>query len=339
MTVNCKHDSINYMNNSKKIVEYLSSNQATVSDITEYIGISRQAIHRILNNLVAEGAVTKSGRPPTVYYSVSSDLATITSIPSTDIIVDGVIKEVIEDNYMYVTAFGQKLVGWEGFTKWCFERKQDVTKMAKIYSETIKTYNSYKKDGLIDGMTKFMETFEDVALNEVFYLDFYSVEIFGKTKLGQLLLFAKQSQDQAMMNQMIDDIKPGILSVMEKFNIDGVAFIPPTVKRERQLMKQLQKRLNLNTRIVSLVKIKTPVVVPQKTLNKLEDRITNARETIVVDDRNRYTNILLLDDAIGSGATLNEVAKKIRQKGICSGKIIGLSITGSAKGFDVISEV
>ena len=87
------------------------------------------------------------------------------------------------------------------------------------------------------------------------------------------------------------------------------------------------------------MKVKTPVIVPQKTLNKLEDRIINARETIVVDDTSKYTNILLIDDAVGSGATLNEVAKKIRQKGICSGKIIGLAITGSVKGFDVISEV
>ena len=39
------------------------------------------------------------------------------------------------------------------------------------------------------------------------------------------------------------------------------------------------------------------------------------------------------------GATLNETAKKILKKGLCGGKIIGLVITGSLKGFDVISEV
>lgn len=52
-----------------------------------------------------------------------------------------------------------------------------------------------------------------------------------------------------------------------------------------------------------------------------------------------YRNILLIDDALGSGATLNEVAKNIRQRGICKGKIIGFVITGSPKGFEVISEV
>lgn len=50
-------------------------------------------------------------------------------------------------------------------------------------------------------------------------------------------------------------------------------------------------------------------------------------------------NVLLIDDAVGSGATLNEVASQIKQRGIASGKVIGLAIAGSLKGFDVISEV
>jgi len=48
---------------------------------------------------------------------------------------------------------------------------------------------------------------------------------------------------------------------------------------------------------------------------------------------------LLLNDAVGSGATLNETAAQMKLKGIVKGKIIGLAITGSFKGFDVISEV
>jgi DNA-binding Lrp family transcriptional regulator len=327
------------MDNAEKIVQYLKTNQATVNEIADYLTISRQAVHRILNRLIDEGSVTKIGRPPKVYYSLSAKISQTNNIITGSYNVDPAAKRVVDDNFLYITSFGQKALGWEGFIEWCTERKQDVVKMAKLYQETTKKYNEYKKSGLIDGMPKLQSTFDDVALDEVFYLDFYSVEVFGKTKLGQLLLFAKQSQDQTLMNQLIDSIRSDVLGVIKKFNIDGVAFIPPTVKRERQLMKQIEKRLALHERRVSLVKVKTPIIVPQKTLSKLEDRIINARETIVVDDTSKYTNILLIDDAVGSGATLNEVAKKIRQKGICSGKIIGLAITGSVKGFDVISEV
>jgi predicted amidophosphoribosyltransferase len=89
---------------------------------------------------------------------------------------------------------------------------------------------------------------------------------------------------------------------------------------------------------ISITKIKTDIVVPQKTLNKLEDRVENAKKTFVVNEMGKYKNVLLIDDAVGSGATLNEVAKQIKEKGIAK-KIIGLAITGSFKGFDVISEV
>jgi predicted amidophosphoribosyltransferase len=51
-----------------------------------------------------------------------------------------------------------------------------------------------------------------------------------------------------------------------------------------------------------------------------------------------YNRILIIDDAIGSGATINEIAIKIREKGIAK-EIIGLAITGSYKGFEVISEL
>ena len=95
--------------------------------------------------------------------------------------------------------------------------------------------------------------------------------------------------------------------------------------------------LPINT--LSVTKIKTEIIVPQKTLPKLEDRIENARKTIIVDDKRKYKNILIIDDAVGSGATMNEIAKQIKNKKMMSGKIIGLAITGSFKGFDVISEI
>jgi predicted amidophosphoribosyltransferase len=44
------------------------------------------------------------------------------------------------------------------------------------------------------------------------------------------------------------------------------------------------------------------------------------------------------DEIIGSGATINEIALKIKAKGIAK-EITGLAISGSYKGFDVISEL
>ena len=140
------------------------------------------------------------------------------------------------------------------------------------------------------------------------------------------------------MRELSDDIKPRIDEMIKKHKIDGIGFIPPTVKREVQFMRELEKNLKEKLRRVSIVKVKSEIMVPQKTLTKLNDRIENARNTIIVDERGSFENILLIDDAVGSGATLNETALQIKQKKIAK-NVIGLAITGSFKGFDVISEV
>lgn len=50
-------------------------------------------------------------------------------------------------------------------------------------------------------------------------------------------------------------------------------------------------------------KVKTEIIVPQKILSKLEDRIENASGTIILTESGKYRNILLIDDAVGPGAS------------------------------------
>jgi len=73
-------------------------------------------------------------------------------------------------------------------------------------------------------------------------------------------------------------------------------------------------------------------------LNKLDDRVENAGKTIILTENIKYKNVLLVDDAVGSGATMNEVARQIKDKKIAK-KVVGVAITGSFRGFEVISEV
>lgn len=323
------------MKTSEKIIKYIKENkQATVHELVEFLGISRMAVSKQVSNLLADGNLIKIGRSPKVFYLIAEKAEEKIFLE-----IDKNTKKIIEENFLVITPAGDRKEGVDGFTYWCQKTKQLIEKTAKEYVRTLEKYNKFKKNGLVDGVVKFKITFPKVNLDRIFYLDFYSIERFGKTKLGQLLLYAKQSQNRKLMKELAVDIKPKVDYLIKKYEIDGIGFIPPTVKREIQFMKELQKNLHPNVRILSLVKIKTEISVPQKTLNKLEDRIENARRTIIVDEANKFNNILLIDDAVGSGATLNETAGKIRSRGICKGKIIGLSITGSFKGFDVISEV
>jgi len=323
-------------NTSKKILEYISNNtQATGSELADAFDISDRAIRKQLSKLLEDNKIRKIGKPPKVYYLINEKTEREEMYKDVNLNV----KKEIDEKYLIITPAGEKKEGWEGFVYWCKKNNLPVAKTAVEYLKTLKKYEVFKNNGVISGTTKIKSTFNNLYLDKVLYLDFYSIERFGKTKLGQLLLYAKQSQNKKLMKEIVEQIKPVVKSIIKKYKIDGIGFIPPTVKRETQLMKILEKGLKENIRKVSIVKVKTVVAVPQKTLNKVNDRIENARDTIIVDENSSYNNILLIDDAIGSGATINETAKKIKDKKICKGKIIGLAITGSFKGFDVISEV
>ena len=67
---------------------------------------------------------------------------------------------------------------------------------------------------------------------------------------------------------------------------------------------------------VKIEKLKTPIIVPQKTLSKLQDRIYNAKNSMIVTEKSSFNHILLIDDAVGSGATLNEIAFQLKDKNI-----------------------
>jgi hypothetical protein len=47
----------------------------------------------------------------------------------------------------------------------------------------------------------------------------------------------------------------------------------------------------------------------------------------------------MIDDFVGSGASLNELAAKIKNKKVATNKIIALGLTGSLKGFEVVNQV
>lgn len=325
---------MNFMKTSEKIIKYIKTKkQASAKELTDYLELSERAVFKQLNNLLAKNKITKIGNPPKVFYLLKKEKE---EEPIAEL--DLKTKKVIEENYLIITLAGERKQGVSGFVYWCRKNNLPFEKTAQEYIKTLEKYRAFRRGGFLNGMDKLKATFKKVNLDGVFYLDFYSIERFGKTKAGQLLLYAKQSQNKKLTKELAEDIRPKINKLIKKYKIDAVGFIPPTVKREVQFMKELEKRLQLTVKKISIVKIKTDIIIPQKTLNKLNDRIQNSQKTIIVDEPVKYRNVLLIDDAVGSGATLNETAGQIKRRETAK-KVIGFSIAGSFKGFDVISEV
>ncbi|MEK7167137.1 MAG: hypothetical protein AAB732_01875 [Patescibacteria group bacterium] len=328
------------MNKNKtinKIFEYIKINSnVNPSRLADKFNLGRAIIHRHLNKLQEKGLIFKIGAPPKVFYSVQKN----TPAFQKDLIdlIKNKDKKIIQKNFYFVNVDGTILKEVAGFILWCKDRNFDIKKKAKEYVSIITKYDKFKNKKLIDGTKKIKATFQNIYVDKVYFVDFYAIEIFGKTKLGQMLLYAKQGQNRKMMKEIILNIKPKIESLIKKEKINAVGFVSPSLKREIQFMKVLEKELNFPLPIISILKTKTDVIVPQKTLSKLEDRVKNAQKTFVVNENRFWNKILLIDDAIGSGATINELAHKIKKQKIAK-KVYGFAITGSLKGFDVISEV
>lgn len=327
------------MGNRDKILELIGKNgQQSIKQLAETLDISLSMTHRHVRKLLDEKQITRIGRPPRVFYILASHTKEV-SISMGSLNIDEKTKSIIDQNFLYISAMGERINGWNGFVVWSEKRSFDVAQKCEEYMQIYEKYEALKKGGVISGKQKMVDTFAGkLCLHDVYYADFYAWEVFGKTKLGQLLLYAKQSQNRKIMKEIVMQIAPVISAVIKNHNIDAVGFIPPTVARRVQFMKIMEEILALSLPTVELVKVETDIVTPQKTLNKLSDRIENADHTIVVAEKKSYTNVLLIDDAVGSGATLNQVACKLLRTDTAK-KIYGFAITGSVKGFDVISEV
>jgi DNA-binding Lrp family transcriptional regulator len=304
-------------------------------DLATALGISKSAIHRHLRRLVESGQLKKQGTSPYVVYLISE--ASKVSAKSE---IDHRFSEVIENNYIFFTPDGRELLGVDGFLYFLKQTKQDkdLDARAKEYCSIIKSAEEHRtKDGLIDGTGKISQTFDEIFLEHIYYSDFYSLPKYGKTQLGQYLLHGKSGQNRKLIRMIFELTKNDVHQIIKVHKIEALAFIPHSIPRKISFLNEFKKLLSLNLPEIKLAKAYAGnVAIAQKSLSKLSERIENAQNTIFVKKSAEYKRILIIDDALGSGATMNEVARKIKTP---TTKVYGYAIVGSMKGFEVIKEI
>lgn len=141
---------------------------------------------------------------------------------------------------------------------------------------------------------------------------------FGRGKLAEIAFYAKQSQNQTLIRETLDLVLPKIGCLISSEGFDAIAMTPWSIERKNQLLKYLQESLSpYGLPFVQVIKYyEHNIRIPQKSLKTREERIQNARNTIYVHDKNisNYKKVLLIDDFVGSGATMNETAKKLKDE-------------------------
>lgn len=312
--------------------------ELSVKEMVSKTSYSKQMVHLVLNKLVDDKILEKLGQTPkTIYRLIKINLEPIADeIGFSKSEVDFLNKAMI-----VVTETGNLLTGKEAFIQWCKQRKLPAEKTLTEFILTKQKYNQYyESSGIVNGIAKLKGTkgYDKIWIDELYYLDFYAIERFGKTKLGTLLHYAKQGQNKFLMNLMMQEITERVKIFLKTSNADAIGFVPPTIRREVQIMKFIQNKLNIALPVLEIKKISGIIPVPQKSLSKLDERIRNAENTFAITEQRIFNHILLIDDAVGSGSTLNQISGKIKNKGIAS-KITGLAIVGSFKGFDVVTDV
>lgn len=322
-----------------RIVQSLNEKgELAIKEMVDLLEVSKQAIHVAINQLLEDGQVVKFGRVPKTIYRLATEK------PANHLETDAIAahkQAFLAAHFLVITEIGTMLEGVDAFAHWCKQRKLPLEKTIDEYIRTKEKYEIYYNSiGIVEGIEKIANTkgYNTISLDQVYYLDFYAIERFGKTRLGTLLHYAKQGQNKFLMKRLVAELKPKLLALLNENSFDAVGFVPPTIRREVQLMKYLETHLKVNLPKIAIQKISGLIPVPQKSLNKIEERINNAENTFAVTETVTYNHLLLIDDAVGSGSTLNQIAGKIKQKGIAQ-RITGLAIVGSFKGFDVVTDV
>jgi len=116
-------------------------------------------------------------------------------------------------------------------------------------------------------------------------------------------------------------------------------FVPHSIPRKLPFLPEFQNNLQLTLPNVTVKKLfRGKVAVAQKSLSKASERIENAEKTLSIPhDIKVQGRVLVIDDAIGSGATLNAVAQKLLHQGAT--EVFGYAVVGSYKGFEVLHQV
>jgi len=325
------------MKTRDKVIKLLQKNdQISIHEMANALSVSRQYIHRLILELESDNLIMKVGVPPKVYYTLLNPTDKSQYI---NITYDQEL--FLQRHFIAVDPLGQKLEGLQAMKYWCAKQNLPLEKTIEEFIHTRQNDLEYfDSESLIHGLEKLKNTsgIGQVYVDELYYLDFYAIERFGKTRLGTLMHYAKQGQNKHLITIIVNEIKQRILNLIQSKNIDAVLFVPPTINRKVQIMDVLEKYLAINLPLIQISKIKTSIIIPQKALSKIFERVANAKNTFVIPAQKNYNHILIIDDAVGSGSTINEIAAKVKNKKVAK-KVSGLAITGSFKGFDVISEL
>lgn len=287
------------------------------SEIADIVWKSRTIVHKYLNELVKRWEITKIGTPPYVKYQ-KKNIKKNQNIKKNmdDILINYEDKKILDEAFYKISSTWQIQKWFEWFKKWCekrnFDFKTKKNSFINIYKHIQKLQDNCWN---IPAKRDFWKKFDKIYLNNVYYSDQYTRMDFWRWKLAEMAFYAKSSQNKKLIDETLDEIMYKIKCIIKSNNYDAIAIVPWSIDRKNQLLKILKDKLKvLDLPFVNIIKYYSSwIIVAQKSLKTRQERIENAQNTIFVDDIKTYDKVFLIDDFVGSGSTLNETAKKLKE--------------------------
>lgn len=315
------------------------------SEIAISLGKSNVIIHKYLKSLSEDGIVIKIWKWTHAKYQIKNRKDTKKLkiwVFSENMKYEDI--EIIEKEFWKLDADG-KILEW---IKWlvarCEDRWLNVQEKSDNFLKIYKYIKSTQNDcHLLDVSEEFAKNIEHKAMDKLFYADQYKWMEFGRWKLAETTFYAKQSQNIWLMKKSLDLIQNRLFCLIAKIKPDAIAIAPHSIYRKNQLLKHLKYRLNeLWIEFVWLEKyFPNKIPIPQKSLKTREQRIQNARNTIIISNPkiiSKYEKVLLIDDFVWSGATLNETALKLKMN--WTKEVIWFAFVGNTNlSYEVINEI
>ena len=232
-------------------------------------------------------------------------------------------------------------------------KKPFELQLQESYKRSIKDYCQLRQELesqrildklFFDGTPRYRSIHSNHILHKVYYLDFYSLPSYGKTKLGWYVQKAKVGDKLSIrfVDAIAERLKKPLDILIKQKAVDALLWVPHSLSRQVSLMDELKKNLASYLPQISVMKAFQAEVIPQKSISDLQARIKNALSSnhILTNKKqlSAFKHILIIDDAIGSNATIQSIATRLKQS-VPEITISAISVVGSLEGFDVIQDI
>ena len=135
---------------------FKTKKELSIIDIVDELSVSRQFVHRILNEFLETGIIEKFGKSPKTIYKLK-EIATEKSTIST--LIEPSTIDFLNQNFLMITKIRNLLSGIDAFENWCIKRNLPLEKTISEYIETKNRYdNYYDTNHLISGLDKLKNT-------------------------------------------------------------------------------------------------------------------------------------------------------------------------------------